>query len=172
MTSTTRDRRGFKFLGLGLIVVVAGYLFFFAGHKSPESGARSGSTGTNTAPLAGETPLSARSPFLIFTGRDPFVPLIGQASPAPQPTVSPAGSPNPSPGGGSSTTIGGHTVVLDSIFTINGVQKVQVEVDGHVYTVAVGGTFAGNFRLTSISGSCASFTMGTQPFSLCLSNNK
>jgi hypothetical protein len=170
MTSTTRDRRALKFLGLGLIVVVAGYLLFFAGNKTG-TGARSGSAGTNAAPL-GETPLSARSPFLIFSGRDPFIPLVGASNPAPQPTVSPAGSPNPSPGGGSSASVGGHTVVLDSIFTINGQQKVQVEVDGHVYTVAIGGSFAGNFKLTSISGSCASFTYNSQPFSLCLSQNK
>ena len=30
MTTATRDRRALKVLGLGLIVVVAGYLFFFA----------------------------------------------------------------------------------------------------------------------------------------------
>jgi hypothetical protein len=175
MILSARDRRALTIVGLGLVVVVTAYMLFFAGGTNHTgSGAFPGSSVNGAAQqLPGQTPAAAKAPLLIFTGRDPFLPLI-QASSAPssQPTVSPAGSGNPSPGGGSSTSIGGHTVVLDSIFTVNGVQKVQVEVDGKVYTVAPGGSFAGNFKLVSINGSCANFTFGDQAFTLCLASNK
>jgi len=168
MIRSPRDRRALTILGLGLVLVVAAYVLF-AG-RTHGSARLSGAPGSE-APVAAGQPLVSRSPLLIFSGRDPFLPLISN-SPAPGPTVSPAGSPGSNPGGGSSASIGGHNVVLDSIFTVNGSQKVQVEVDGHVYTVSPGGSFAGNFRLVSISGSCASFTFGDQSFSLCLSSNK
>ena len=167
MIRTARDRRAMTILGIGLVLLVTAYVLFFSGGRQQGTARLSGSPAVG-APLAGQ-PLSARSPLLIFSGRDPFLPLIS-SSPNPGPTVSPAGSPNS--GGGSSASIGGHNVALDSIFSVNGSQKVQVEVDGHVYTVSVGGTFAGNFKLVSISGSCAGFTFGDQSFSLCLSANK
>jgi hypothetical protein len=66
--------------------------------------------------------------------------------------------------------MGGHTVVLLDIF--QGGTKVQVEVDGTVYTVSVGETFAGNFRLVSISGNCARFVFGDEGFTLCTSPRK
>jgi hypothetical protein len=174
MTSTARHRRAMTIVGLGLVMIVTSYMLFFAGNRNRSgSGALSGSGANAAQQLPGQAPAAAKAPLLIFTGRDPFVPLIQTSSaPNPGPTVSPAGGPNSSPGQGSSTSIGGHTVVLDSIFTVNGVQKVQVEVDGHVYTVAPGQSFAGNFKLVSISGSCANFTYGDQSFSLCLSSNK
>jgi len=61
-------------------------------------------------------------------------------------------------------------VVLVDIFS-NGTQA-QVEVDGTVYTVGVGHTFAGTFKLLSISGSCAAFLNGDQSFTLCETANK
>jgi hypothetical protein len=66
--------------------------------------------------------------------------------------------------------MGGHTVVLLDIF--QGGTKVQVEVDGTVFTVSVGETFDGNFRLVSISGSCARFVFGDEGFTLCTSPQK
>jgi hypothetical protein len=63
--------------------------------------------------------------------------------------------------------------VLDDIFTVAGVTKVQVEVDGVVYTVALGQGFAGgSFMLASINGACAGFLFNSQPFSLCQTANK
>ena len=173
MILSARDRRALTIVGLGLVVLVTAYMLFFAGATTRTGlGASSRSANGSVQALPGQTPAAAKAPLLIFTGRDPFLPLILPSVQSSGPTVSPAGSPNSSPGQGSSTQIGGHTVVLDSIFTVNGVQKVQVEVDGHVNTVAPGGSFAGNFKLVSISGSCANFTFGDQAFSLCLSSNK
>jgi hypothetical protein len=61
-------------------------------------------------------------------------------------------------------------VVLVDIFSSG--TKAQVEVDGTVYTVSKGGTFATTFKLVSISGTCASFLNGDQSFTLCETANK
>jgi hypothetical protein len=103
--------------------------------------------------------------------RDPFA-NPGSPSSSPSPTPTPTSSPPGSPGGGSSTSIGGHTVVLDDIFTVSGVTKAQVEVDGVVYTVAQNQGFAGSFTLMSINGACAGFLFNSQSFSLCETANK
>ncbi len=43
----------------------------------------------------------------------------------------------------------------------------MVQVGGQTYTVGVGETFAGNYKLTRIAGNCASFVQGDSPFTLC-----
>jgi hypothetical protein len=107
------------------------------------------------------------------SGRDPFgSPSTSPSPPPASPTPTPTSTPPGSPGGGSSISIGGHTVVLDDIFTVAGVTKVQVEVDGVVYTVALGQGFGGSFMLRSINGACAGFLFNSQAFSLCQTANK
>ena len=70
--------------------------------------------------------------------------------------------------------VGGHDVVLLDTFTVNGVDTVQVEVDGQVYDVAEGDTFGpGNsFELMSVSGNCAAFVFGDESFTLCVRPQK
>ena len=69
--------------------------------------------------------------------------------------------------------VGGHTVVLLDVFPKDGKTRVQVEVDGTVYNVAKGGTFAsGQFEFRSASGNCATFLYGDQSFSLCATSSK
>jgi len=122
---------------------------------------------------------------VLAGGRDPFSipPELaetpgGGVSPSVSPTASPTGtptSPSPTPtapGGGSSTTVGGHTVVLLDVFTRDGTDKAQVEVDGTVYTVDVGEEFDDNFKLVSVSGTCARFLFGDQGFTLCVISPK
>jgi hypothetical protein len=187
MKLSTRDRR--LLIGVAVVAVLGLGVFVVKGrlHKGtpaapPVAAAPHTSGGSSTgiapspSPVAGQQPAAARSPKLVFTGRDPFVPLIVAAtspvSGGSSPTVSPAGSASSAPGGGSSQTIGGHTVVLDDIFTDNGVQKAQVEVDGTVYTVAPGDSFASSYQLVSISGTCGDFLFGDQSFTLCETSNK
>ena len=50
--------------------------------------------------------------------------------------------------------------------------RAQVEVDGTIYTVTQGQTFASTFKLVTINGTCASFLNGDQSFSLCETANK
>jgi hypothetical protein len=77
-------------------------------------------------------------------------------------------------GTGGSDTIGqggrnveGHTVRLVDIFTENGRERAQVQVDGTVYTVDEGEVFADSFQLLSISGDCATMLYGDDQFTIC-----
>lgn len=67
----------------------------------------------------------------------------------------------------SGQNIDGHRVKLVDVFTKNGKQKAQVQVDSTVYTVDEGETFADNFKLLSVSGQCASLLFGDDQFTLC-----
>lgn len=77
----------------------------------------------------------------------------------------------PPPGGGdgdrpgNKILIGGHDVKLVSV-SGNG-KKLDVQVDGKVYTVEPGATFDDNFKLVKIDGKCAKFLFGDQSFELC-----
>jgi hypothetical protein len=164
-----------------MVVAVAAFVLLSGGKKdAPSSALPAGLVpGVVTSPSPQPSPSPSPTEILLFTGRDPFKNPFGDASPVssssplsstPTPSVSPAGSPPPTPTGGSSTTSGGHTVVLVDIFS-SGTQA-QVEVDGTVYTVGEGDTFATTFKLVSISGKCASFLNGDSSFSLCETANK
>jgi hypothetical protein len=192
MAMTQRDRRAL--IILGLVVVVGAAVFLLAGNHGGGGGGTTAAVAE--APLTGvsstgSTPVVAPSPSpsstkkhgekLVFSGRDPFdatqgggtIATVGtETSTTVDPSVSPAGSPSPGPSGGSSQTFGDQTVVLVSIFVDNGVDKAQVEVDGTVYTVEPGDSFAGSYQLVSISGSCADFLYGDQAFTLCETANK
>ena len=63
-------------------------------------------------------------------------------------------------------------VLLDT-FTNGGGEVAQVEVDGKVYSVSEGETFAqGQFELITISGDCATFLYGDEQFTLCATSPK
>ncbi len=100
---------------------------------------------------------------------------------APPPTTSTFTTPpttttqttTPPPGGGgdggdqpgNKILIGGHDVKLHSIAGTG--KKLDVSVDGKVYTVEPGATFDDNFKLVKIDGKCAKFLFGDQSFELC-----
>jgi hypothetical protein len=58
-------------------------------------------------------------------------------------------------------------VKLVDVFTQNDRQRAQIQVDGTVYTVDPGETFAESFQLVSISGDCASILFGDDQFTIC-----
>jgi len=101
---------------------------------------------------------------------------------SPPPTFTTTFSPPPStttttppPGGGgdgdgnerppNSILIGGHEVKLVSVPSSG--KKLDVKVDGRVYTVEPGATFDDNFKLVKIDGRCGKFLFGDQSFELC-----
>jgi hypothetical protein len=45
--------------------------------------------------------------------------------------------------------------------------RAQIQVDGTVYTVDEGETFADNFQLVDASGECATMLFGDDEFTLC-----
>ena len=74
-------------------------------------------------------------------------------------------------GGGSGATggedVGGHRVRVVDVFNEGRRTRAQVQVDGTVYTVDEGETFAENFQLLSTSGQCATMLFGDDEFTLC-----
>jgi hypothetical protein len=173
-----RDRRALTILGgvAGVAVVAFILLKVLGGGGGEEAGVPSPRPASTPPPAVTPTPTPRPTlpPVALAGSRDPFSipPSLQSGSPSPSGSVSPTGSPTSpgptptSPGGGQSKTLGGHTVVLLDIFQSG--TRVQVEVDGTVYTVSVGQTFASNFRLVSTSGRCARFLFGDQGFTLCL----
>ena len=177
MATSSRDRRTLLVLGAVAVVALAVFFLVISGSskKAPvASGPNVVAPPAGSGPSLAPTPHPSAAPLLVFSGRDPFQPLISTTSTStsdtsgttPAPGVSPAPAPSSGPTGGSSITLGGHTIVLDDIFTVGGTQKVQVEVDGAVYTVAPGESFQGSYKLVSISGSSANFLYGDQGFTL------
>ena len=199
MPLTDRDRRTLIIGGCTLAGIVALFLIYTlltsgSGSEvalppfSPPASTATG--GPSSGPTGSQTGTPSVQPTVPavpnFTGRDPFsIPPILQTTTVstttsgatPPPTSSgststPTSTPT-TPGGGSSTVIGGHTVVLLDVFPKDGKTRVQVEVDGTVYNVAEGGTFAsGQFEFRSASGNCATFLYGDQSFSICATSSK
>lgn len=64
-------------------------------------------------------------------------------------------------------SVDGHRVKLVATFQTDKGARAQVDVDGTVYTVDEGETFAENFQLVSVSGECATMLFGDDQFTLC-----
>jgi hypothetical protein len=159
---------------LGVVAVLAGGFFLLSGGEEtpPPPGPTIGPIGQPTVQPTPSGPPKL-PPLAIFGGRDPFFPLIREDTTGGlPPTVSPTGSPGPSvspaptPTGGGNG-VGGHDVRVLDVFVRDGEELVQVEVDGDVFTVGEGDTFAGNFKVVSIDGRCATFLFGDEQFTLC-----
>jgi hypothetical protein len=125
----------------------------------------------------------------VFGGKNPFQrPPEGGAAPT---TTTTPGTPGtgggttttttfpPGGGGATSTTttvvpgqdpIRGTTIALVDVFAEGGEKKATVRVNGRLYVVAEGDTFAGDITLVRVDlgTRCADFTMGSRPFSLCV----
>lgn len=193
MALSERDRRTITIGGVVIGALLAGFLVF-----SLLGGGDEGFPPIPSTPPLPTSPSPSPGfggpPIQSFTGRDPFS-VPPALSPSPSPTTpggtgTQTGSPSPppggngtqtgtpppsptAPGGGSSRNVGGSTVVLLDIFQRDGQTRVQVEVDGDVFDVGIGDTFAGGrFELRSISGNCATFLFGDERFTLCISVQK
>jgi hypothetical protein len=172
---------------LGVIVVAAAAVFLLTrGGGAPEEAAPTLPTPPQVAPPVEPPPKPPRIP-TFFAARDPFVPLVivpvetaptdGDGDGAPPPDGDDVGPPTggppvepPPPGDGGvqpGVTVGGRTVVVIDVFTQDGQEMVQVEVDGETFTVSEGDTFAKNFETVSIEGECATFLFGDETFTTC-----
>jgi hypothetical protein len=163
--------------GLVVLLVVLWFLFL-RGNGSDDT---TQPITTSPTAAASPTPEPAKAPkppkgavetFEVFAPKDPFDPLVtegggggGTTQGTTGDTTGVGGSAAPSGGGGES--VGGHRVRLVDVFTQNGRQRAQVQVDGTVYTVDEGETFAESFQLMSISGECATMLFGDDQFTLC-----
>ncbi|MFP5353157.1 MAG: hypothetical protein ACLGIB_11440 [Actinomycetota bacterium] len=129
--------------------------------------------------------------FEVFAPKDPFDPLISASATAggasggttvagDGTTITTGGDGTTSTDGTGTTTVtttsgnggggsdvGGHRVRVIDVFQEDGNGRVQVQVDGTVYTVDEGERFAQNFQLLSTSGQCATMLYGDDEFTLC-----
>jgi hypothetical protein len=128
-----------------------------------------GSVSPTTTVAPGTTTTPATTTFPPVTTTFPPVTTTSTFPPPPPPTT----TTTPPPGGGgdggerpgNKILIGGHDVKL--IMVAGGGEKLDVAVDGKVYTVEPGATFDDNFKLVKIDGQCATFLFGDQSFELC-----
>jgi hypothetical protein len=130
--------------------IPAGLELSTGGSVSPTTTASSG--GTTTA--ATTIPTTTTVPTTI-----PTVPTTTATTTPPPPDGGDGDRP------GNKILIGDHNVKLLSVAG-NG-KKLDVQVDGKVYTVEPGATFDDNFELVKIDGKCAKFLFGDQSFELC-----
>jgi len=93
------------------------------------------------------------------------IPTTTGTTTTPTTTTTTTTQPPPPEEPGDKILIGGHDVRLVDVAG-NG-SRVEVEVDGIVYTVEPGATFDDNFKLVRIDGKCAKFLFGDQSFELC-----
>jgi hypothetical protein len=174
-------------VALAVLVVLLGALWFLVlrgGGEEPTAPAPAPAA----APQAPATPAPkpANKPgggpvetFEVFAPRDPFEPLVltgggGGAGAGGTTTVgtttggaASGGSGGGGGGGGAGTAVGSHRVQVVDVYRAGGGTRAQVEVDGTVFTVRRGETFADNFQLVSASGQCATMLYGDDQFTLC-----
>lgn len=101
--------------------------------------------------------------FQVSQPRDPFRPLITEDSPV-------AGQPGTGGNGGAGSGNGfnpsGTTITLQEIRDIAGVIRATVIVNGISYDVGVGETFAGSYKVISLTTTKGVFMFGDSAFEL------
>ena len=143
---------------VALLAVAAWWVLFGrSDEKTPPLGARATHASTEDT---SEDPETARvrqraatgtvETFEVFASRDPFAPLVGDKE---------GGTEGPVDEDANSVRL------VDA--ADDGVAGAQVDVNGTVYTIAEGETFAENFKLLSVSGDCASILYGDDQFTIC-----
>lgn len=159
------DSRQRLLLIIGVVVVLfAGIYFLFlrdTGGPEPFTAPTPGPRSTR-APRATPTPSPTGAPEVFdgFGGKDPFQPLVGDGGGG-----TPTAQPSPGPTGGPT---GGQRVELLDIYTQSGTRYATVEVNQQQYTVKAGDTFAGSYRVLSLTASCGTFSFGDERFTLCV----
>jgi len=132
--------------------IPAGLELSTGGSVSPTTTASSGST--TTAATTIPPTVTTTVPTTI-----PTFPTTTGTTTAPPPDGGDGDRP------GNKILIGGHNVKL--VLVAGNGKKLDVQVDGKVYTVEPGATFDDNFKLVRIDGKCAKFLFGDQSFELC-----
>ncbi len=163
-----RERALIILFGIIAILAVVYLLFLSGGGEEPEAFP----TPRRTTPRATATPtvVPTASPTGIpetidfFEGKDPFRPLVTAGGIGGTPAPQPGGSPGPSggPSGGDA-----QRVTLVSISGSGSSRTATVLVDGQEYTVSEGETFAGSYRVKSLTADCGTFVFGDEQFTLC-----
>jgi hypothetical protein len=161
-----RERALIILFGIIALLALVYLLFLSGGGEEPEAFPTSPST---SAPRPSASPTPTASPtgvpesFEVFEGKDPFRPLVSAGSIGGTPA--PGGSPGPT---GGPTGSGGQRVTLVSISGSGANRVAVVIVDGTEYEVSEGETFAGSYRVKSLTAECGTFVFGDEQFTLCV----
>ena len=131
-----------------------------------------------TGGTGSEAGLPLASGFQVSQPRDPFRPLTSEPPattstlPGQTTTTTPGQTTTTSPEGTTTTTEGFEPqetrVVLLEIREEAGLRKAVLTVDGTTYTVGVGETFAGSFKVVSLAESSGVFQYGDSAFTLAV----
>jgi len=98
--------------------------------------------------------------FQLSQPRDPFRPLVGDGSRG--------GLPGVGGGGDGGTFNPSNTITLQAIATVDGVLQATVVVNGTSYQVGVGDTFAGSYKVVSLTTDKGVFMFGDTAFELAV----
>lgn len=195
-TAEPRVNKGLLIV-LGVVLVAALVFFFVVSPllAGNEDGAADAAAAAAPATEATPAPEPAAEPtseattepepvaetFEVFSARDPFDQLVDDKAATPAEGVTPAvdGDPaaaptdpaapvtDPTEVAAPSTQVGGTTIELVDVYTDDGVERVQVTVNGSGYEVAEGEVFAERLQVLDIDGQCATFLFGDSRFVLC-----
>lgn len=164
----------------------------FSGAEQPLPSAPESATESPDPAASGTRSADINTGFQVAQPRDPFEPLIDgggggdgttattdgdsttttAAGGSTTSTSNGNGSTTTTSGGVTTTTAGdspdGIRVVLLEVRDESGSLVAVVEVDGETHTVGVGDTFAGNFKVVSLTESGGVFTFGDNAFTLAV----
>ncbi|MGH2725771.1 MAG: hypothetical protein ACRDKS_02225 [Actinomycetota bacterium] len=158
-----RERALIILFGIIAILAVVYLLFLSGGGEEPEAVPTPRSTRTarpTASPTA--TPVSPPETFDNFEGKDPFRPLVTAGGVGGTPA--PGGTPGPT---GGPTGSDAQRVTLVSVDGSGSNRVATVLVDGTEYQVKVGDTFAGSYKVKSLTATCGTFVFGDEQFTLC-----
>jgi len=156
-----------------LLLVLVGLLarpLLLGGSAAPVAPpVKAGATPTTVAQLIGPS-TSVAGP-TAGTAKDPFRPVVpaggtettGSTATTVGTTTTTSGTATVSGSGATAT----REVVLEDVYSKSGKRYVKVAVDGTSYTATEGQTFADDYRVVDIGGTCAVFESGTARFTLC-----
>jgi hypothetical protein len=115
---------------------------------------------------AAESGIQVTSAFQVSQPRDPFRPLVTEDSPVG--SLPPGVGGPPGSGGDNGFTPGASSVTLVDIRDVGGVLRATVTVNGTSYDVGVGDTFAGSYKVVSLSETKGVFMFGDNAFELSI----
>jgi len=147
-------------VGLSWMVVTSGVLS--AAPAAADSPVAVAAPAAATIEVAVEPAAVVSGGFQVSQPRDPFRPLITENSPV-------AGQPGVGGTGGTGSggfNPSGTTVTLQEIRDANGIMRATMIVNGITYDVGVGETFAGSYKVLSLSATKGVFMFGDSAFEL------
>ena len=154
----------------------------FAGAEQPLLGAPESTTESTLSAAAGAGSSEIITGFQVSQPRDPFQPLIEGGGDTTTTTAGDGSTTTTTAGDGSTTTTtagstttttagdspDGIRVVLLEVRDEGGSLVAVVEVDDETHTVGVGDTFAGSFKVISLTESGGVFTFGDSALTLAV----